>query len=224
MRLVRPIASTAALLLSSSVLFAQQTPMNFENVFVDVDGTAVRIPIALAAEACGLDAAGIQQAALTRVQESGLDEATVQELLAASDITDPAAGDAMDAGAETSTDTAAADAASTPAPGSEPASPGDTDIAAAETPAPGGEPASADTAEGTTDMAAAESGQDMTGVIEGAETTAAETDTTTNAQGTADPTTSAPGQDNLALAVCQVDVTRAAELGIPTVTNETVTD
>ena len=48
-------------------------------------------------------------------------------------------------------------------------------------------------------------------------------ETVTTAQGTADPSTSAPGDEMLALAICQIDVETAAGLGIPQA-NEIVTD
>lgn len=49
------------------------------------------------------------------------------------------------------------------------------------------------------------------------------THTVTTAQGTADPTTAEPGDEMLPLAVCEIDVVRAAELGVPQA-NEIVTD
>ena len=226
MRLVHLTASTAALLVSSTALLAQQSSTSYENVFVDVGGTPLQVPVTLAAEACGLDEAGVQQAALSRIESSGVDNATLQELFAA---TAPASTtEPNGAAGTTGTDTAAtADAASTPAPGSEPASTGDTDIAAAETPAPGSEPAAVDDTAGTTDMAASDTGSgDMTGVLEGAETTAADAtatpdSTTTAAQGL---DSDAQNQQMLDLAVCQIDVTRASELGITGVGDATTTD
>lgn len=232
MRLAHLTASTAALLLSSTALLAQESSTTYENVFLDVGGTPLQVPVALAAEACGLDEAGVQQAALSRIEGSGLDDVAVQELFAATapasamDSTgaaDTAAADTTGTTGAAGTETTTADAANTPAPGSEPASTGDTDIAAAETPAPGSEPAEA----GTTDTAAADTGSgEMTGVLEEAETTAADAtaipdSTTTAAQGM---DSDAQNQQMLDLAVCQIDVTRASELGITGVGDATTTD
>jgi hypothetical protein len=62
------------------------------------------------------------------------------------------------------------------------------------------------------------------GAADGAEATPDESnETVTTAQGTADPSTSAPGDEMLALAICQIDVATAADLGIPQA-NEIVTD
>ena len=256
-------ASTAAFLLSSTALLAQDAPAGgqgaFENVFVDVEGSAVQVPVALAAEACGLDVATLQTTAQTRLDEAGIDPAIIPGLVTAnaataagidasggmtdtdansmdtvgtdtagvtpSATTDPMGGTAPASGntasaeasaTATASDTATtttADATSTPTEGSQPAQVDDAStMAAANSPA-GTDPAA------TSDMAAAEASAsaDIAGVGS-VESTAAET-TVTNAQAMADP-----GEQYLALSVCQIEVTRAAELGIPTVDNETVTE
>jgi hypothetical protein len=51
----------------------------------------------------------------------------------------------------------------------------------------------------------------------------ASNETVTTAQGTADPSTAAPGDEMLALAICRIDVVTAGDLGIPQA-NEIVTD
>jgi hypothetical protein len=69
MRLSTLTASTATLLLSSTALLAQEAQQSattgFQNVYVDVDGSAVQVPVDLAAQACALDAATLQQVAQT---------------------------------------------------------------------------------------------------------------------------------------------------------------
>jgi len=259
-------ASTAALLLSSTALLAQDPPAGsqgaFDNVFVDVEGSAVQVPVDLAAEACGLDVATLQTTAQTRLDEAGMDATTIPGLVTAnaataagidasggmtdtdansmdtvgtdtagvtpSATTDPMGSTAPASGGTASADASAtasdtattttADATSTLAEGSQPAQVDDSStMAAANSPA-GTDPAA--TSGMTTADASASA--DVSGVGS-VESTAAET-TVTNAQGTADPTTATPGEQYLALSVCQVDVTRAAELGIPTVENETVTE
>jgi hypothetical protein len=213
MKLAQLTVSTAVLLLSTTTAFAQQGTTTNQNVFIDVGGTPIQVPIATATEACSLDEAGVQQAALSRVESSGLDDAAVQELMATAA---PAGTMAVTGG----TDTAAADPTSTPAPGSEPASTATVDGAGASTPAPGGGSAS-------TDMAASGNAatSNMTDVLESADTTAAETTATPDGS-----TTAAQGLDSeanqqmLALAVCQIELTRAAELGITDVGNGATTD
>ncbi len=274
-------ASTAVLLLSSTALVAQEsTSRTFENVYLDVEGSAVLVPVDLALEACGLDEAGIQQAANSRLDTSGMN---AEEVFAQINSGDPIGGAAAgtesqdaaaaSAGASADASTGMADTGAT-ADASEAAATGDAAATAAE-PATADASAADTTREaGSTDMAAADAsgaadaaaegtqttdtatadasgaaGQDATaaapegsaetaaagdaaqsgdapaGSVENVEATAAESNTTvTNAQGTADPSTSAPGQELLALAVCQIDVVRASELGIPNIANETVTE
>jgi hypothetical protein len=256
-------ASTAALLLSSTALLAQDAPAGgqgaFENVFVDVEGSAVQVPAALAAEACGLDLATLQTTAQTRLDEAGLDAAAIPGLVTAnaasaagidasggmtdtdansmdtvgtdttgvtpSATTDPmgstapALGGTASAEASataTASDTATtttANATSAPAEGSQPAQVDDAStMAAANSPA-GTDPAAA----GGTATADASASADVSGVGN-VESTAAET-TVTNAQGAA-----TSGEQYLALTVCQIDLARASDLGIPNAANETVTE
>ena len=266
MKLSSLAASTAALLLSSTALLAQDAPAGgqgaFENVFVDVEGSAVQVPAALAAEACGLDLATLQTTAQTRLDEAGMDAAMIPGLVTAnaasaagidasggmtdtdansmdtvgtdtagvtpSATTDPMGSTAPAAGGTASADASAtatasdtattttADATSTPAEGSQPAQVDDAStMAAANSPAGTDAAATSDVATtGDTATADASASADVAGVGS-VESTAAET-TATNAQGTADL-----GEQYLALSVCQIDVTRASELGIP---NETVTE
>jgi len=265
-------ASTAALLLSSTALMAQEAqstgPNGFANVFVDVDGSAVQVPVDLAAQACALDALTLQQVAQTRLDDAGMMASSVPGLVTAdagsaagldasgglSDIeatptdtadatvTGPAntaggmaTADAGTLGVTDGTDvdasatTTTADATSTPAEGSQPAQVEDSStMATANSPA---DPSSAESY-GTADVATADASgaanaeagvEGVSGGVSEVEPTAADT-MVTNAQGTADPSTSTPGDQYLALAVCQIDVTRASELGIPNIANETVTD
>lgn len=195
MRHAKLTACAAALLLSSPAAMAQEAQTrSFERVYVDVDGAAVLVPVELALAACALDEAGIQQAAASRLEESGFEAASVPDLFGDSGASEEAAEST--AGTET---LAADDPSGTEAPA--------TDMAAADE-AAGGEAA------GGTE-------------IRNVEPTAADTTDggmTTNAQGSADATTTDPGERFLALAVCQVDLVRASELGIPTVANEIVTD
>jgi hypothetical protein len=75
MRHTKLTASTAALLLSSTALLAQEAQSQaYQSVFVDVGGTAVLVPLYVALEACGLDETTLQTVAQTRFQESGADE------------------------------------------------------------------------------------------------------------------------------------------------------
>jgi hypothetical protein len=222
MRHVRLTASTAALLLSSTALFAQQGGSTTENVFLDIDGTPVQVPLALAAQACDLDEAGVQQASQSRIEQSGLDDSTVQQLFAANAAAGSmnATGDGGTAGTESA---AAADTMATAetSTGSGAVNAGTDTTSTAEasnTPAPGGEPVSVEDMDSSTNMAASDNASsDMNGVLEDAETTAADTTAipdggTTEAQGL---DSGAAGNDQLlALAVCQVELTRAGELGI----------
>lgn len=59
------------ILLLTAPLAAQGTEPAFENVYVDVEGAAVQIPVALAAEACGSDEDTIRADALRLLEESG---------------------------------------------------------------------------------------------------------------------------------------------------------
>ncbi len=156
-------ASMAVLFASTSTLVAQDgagtpTSNDHEDVYINVDGAAVQIPIALAAEACGLDEAAVMETAATRMEESGLDAAPAPDA------------------------TASADEGSVEGSSVEPSS-GSESVA-------------------TPDQS---------------------NETVTTAQGTADPSTSNPGDEMLALAVCEIDVETAGNLGIPQA-NEIVTE
>jgi hypothetical protein len=142
---------------------AQEAEAEMENVYVEVDGAAVQVAAALAAEACGLEEAAVLETAAERLKESGLDLSTMQP--AGAEAEAPEAGDPAPAAEETET---ASD-------GEGAALPDESNL------------------------------------------------TVTTAQGTADPSTAEPGDEMLPLAVCRIDVERAAELGIPQA-NEIVTD
>src|SRR3712207_5837312 len=107
MKLAYLTASTAALLLSSTALMAQSEPaQNIENVYIDVGGTAVQVPIGQAAEACAMDEATLQQVAQTRLADSGLDPAVIYGLgNESADATGAAGSDT----ATTTADTASAE-------------------------------------------------------------------------------------------------------------------
>lgn len=201
MRYAALAASTAALLLSTTSLSAQAADPAFENVYVDVEGAAVLVAVALASEACGLDESMIQQVATERLQESGLDPALMQ---VASAEAHSEGTEMASAGTESAMNLAADEAAETSSDGS--------GTAVTE-----GNARAASVLEDTATTAATEAGDDAVAVPD------ASNETVTTAQGTADPTTAEPGDEMLALAVCQIDVVRAGELGIPQA-NEIVTD
>lgn len=268
MRLSTLTASTATLLLSSTALLAQEAQQSattgFQNVYVDVDGSAVQVPVDLAAQACALDAATLQQVAQTRLGEAGMDAESIPGLMSAdagsaagidasgglSDIeatptdtadatgsvaatasgdmaTADAATSGMTEGAEPVDSTTTADASSTPAPGSQPVQVDDSSVMAeANSPAGQEGSTSVDGSNGvaTADASGAAAEAGVSAEVGSVESTAADNTTVTNAQGTADPSTTNPGEQYLALAVCQIDVTRASELGIPNIANETVTE
>lgn len=243
MRLASLTAPMAALLLSSTALVAQeaQTPAEgqaFRQVYVDVDGSAVLIPVDLALEACGLEDAELQAAALSRFEGADIQVGMLPEMFEDPAVAEAAApGTAAAAGGDGTPGTAAAtaDAQADPPDGAGTtmtAEANATTDAGNTTTDAGNQPAGtegvataevglgAGTAYGTETVAGTGSAE-----VRNVEITAAESDpTVTNAQGTADPTTSAPGQDLRVLAVCQIDVVRASELGIPNIANETVTD
>ena len=205
MRLVRLTASTAALLFLSTALLAQQEATSSLSVVLDVGGTPMLVPIAIATEACDLDEAGVQQASQSRIGQSGLDDTAVQGMFATAGPTGSLNSTGV-GGAEGTTGTAemANDAATT--------------ADASNTPAPGGEPVDVDALGGTSDLATSgDAATDLNGVLDDAEATAADTtaapDTDlSEAQGldSEAPTTN----EMLALAVCQVDPTRAGDFGI----------
>jgi len=224
MKLAYLTASSAALLLSSTALLAQSEPaQNLENLYIDVGGTAVQVPVAQAAEACALDEASLQQIAQTRLAESGLDPAVVYGL---GNENPDAMASTDTAAAGTTTDDAAGAETLGEMGGTDSTTAADAGTSTESTDAANGDMASAD-ASGTagsgtgSDMAAA----DTTGTVDsttGAAGTTGSTDTTADAGGvTGDVQNVAPtaadtsGADPmLQLAVCQVDQARATEIGI----------
>ncbi|TNC71988.1 hypothetical protein [Rubellimicrobium roseum] len=229
MKLAYVTASTAALLLSSTAVFAQQDPaQELSNVYIDVGGTAVQVPVAQAAEACAMDEATIQQIAQTRLSESGLDPAVVYGLgnetgAVPTDTADTGAppldevgttGDTADAGgtmgaapdAATGSDMASVDAAGTD--GAETTGTG-TDMATADATGTIDSTTGAAGTTGSTDITADASGttdaadDDLASGVENIESTAAET-----------ATAGAMDDAMLQLSVCQLDQARATELGI----------
>lgn len=198
MKLAYLTASTAALLLSSTSLMAQEATsggamggMDFtQSVFVDVDGAAYQIPIDLAAELCGSDAATLTQTAQSAFDASGMDPAMM-----AGGMDTAAAGTASgDAAATTGADTATADAGGTTG----------TDAGNAGAAGMGSDTQTAD-ANATTGTDAA------AGDVQNIETTAADTTTTGAAGGSQNFT--AAGEEYLALVVCQVDASTASASG-----------
>lgn len=110
MTLSKLTASTAALLLSSTALLAQETQsQSFQAVFIDVGGTAVLVPADVALEACGFDQASLQSVVEARLQESGVEQTqfsaqteaalsmTVQGDAAGMEMTETAMADASSA-------------------------------------------------------------------------------------------------------------------------------
>jgi hypothetical protein len=269
-------ASAAALLLSSGAVLAQEAQQSgqtsFDNVFVDVDGSAVQVPVDLAAEACALDVTTLQQVAQTRLDEAGMTASSIPGLMmadagsaagldASGGVSDIEASpmDAADAGASmdsagapatggdmatvdastvgvtegtgtasvsgTDGSPATADASSSPVDGSQPAQVDDSGVmSAANSPAGSTSPSSVG-ASGATDTATADaSGTDSASTdlsgLSGVASTAADT-TATDAQGSVG---SGLSDQYLDLAVCQIDATRASELGISGMTNSTATE
>lgn len=241
MKFAKLTASTAALLLSSSALVAQDaSTQGFENVFIDVGGTAVLVPVDVALEACGLDESALQTVAQTRIDESGGDAATFSTQFSNASL------DAMGQGGAAGTDTAAAggdastdmtgDAATADAGATTDAAAGTDTTATAD--ASGGAAASTDTGAAagteTTDTATADAsgaaGQDATATGTETQTAAADTAAQSGADAAAsnvenveataaDTSTDASagaGSDDpfLVLATCQIDMTRATELGV----------
>lgn len=220
-------ASTAALLLSSTSLIAQETTspsgaMDFtQSVFVDVEGAAYLIPIDLAAELCGADAASLTQTAQSAFDASGMDPSMMMgsgtdTAAAGMDMeattADTASADAA-AGADAAmTDTATADAGATA--GTDAGAAAATDTATADAGATTGTEAGNVGAAGMgSDTATADAGaaaEGTTGDVQNVETTAA--DATAGAAGESQSFTDA-GEEYLALVVCQVDAATANATG-----------
>jgi len=116
MKFAKLTASTAALLLSSSALMAQEA-QTMQSVFIDVGGTAVLVPMDVALEACGMDATTLQTAAQGRIDESGIDQTQfmtqMDSAMGMMNGGDAAAQDTAAAGAATTTGTAGATAEGT---------------------------------------------------------------------------------------------------------------
>ena len=232
MTLAKLTATTAALLLSSTALMAQETQsQTHQSVFIDVGGTAVLVPMDVALEACGLDETGLQTAFQSRLEESGIDQTQfTAQMDSAMGMTGQ--GGAFGNGDTAAQDTAAADAgaagtgdASGAAAGTEGTASADAggatgDAAAADTATADASGAAAGDASGaaagtqTTDTATADAsgaaGQDATatGEVQNVESTAASTTGDAGATGTgnADPF--------IQLAACQIDQARATELQV----------
>ncbi len=195
MTLAKLTASTAALLLSSTALMAQEAQsQTFQSVFIDVGGTAVLVPMDVALEACNLDETGLQTAFQSRLDESGIDQTQfMTQMQSAMDMTGQggAAGTTGDAAAQ---DTAAADAGA--------AATGDASGAAAGT----------ETTDTATADASGAAGQDSTatgtGDVQNVEATAADTTDDAGAMGAAN------ADPFIQLAACQIDQARATELQV----------
>lgn len=235
MKLACITASTAALLLSSSALMAQSDPaQNLENVYLDVGGTAVQVPIAQAAEACALDEASLQQIAQTRLADSGLDPAVIYGLgnenpdaMASAGTTtdDTAAAEALgEMGGSDETSTAAADSGAAASGTMDSTGAASNEMASAEASGTmdsgtGSDMASADasgTVDSTTGAAGSTGSTDTTATADASGAAGASGDVTGGVQNV-QPTaadTSAGADPMLQLAVCQVEQARATELGI----------
>ncbi len=227
MRLAYLSAPTAALLLSSTALMAQDATtsggamgaMDFsQSVFVDVEGAAYLIPVDLAAELCGIGAAELTQTAQANLEASGMDPATMQGT-----GTDTAAAGA--AGAAGTTDAGATGAAATDTATADAGAAASTDAGAAETTATDTATADAGGTTGTdagnvgatgmgSDTATADANAAAGGAsdeVQNVETTAA--DTTAGAGATSGQSFTAAGPEFVELVVCQVDMATATAGG-----------
>lgn len=178
----------------------------FDVVFIDVGGSAVQVPLELAAQACALGTEEIQQLAQTRLDEQGLMPADAGFMASAD------ASGAGTTGTDAANTTQTADANAT------------TDMGNATTDttqtAEAGATGDAAATEATTEMAASGDAATGTGQVENVETTAADTtaaagDTSTDPDQAQDPF--------LVLAVCAIDAEQATALNIDTTqTGETL--
>ena len=238
MTLAKLAASTAALLLSSTALMAQEAQsQTYQSVFIDVGGTAVLVPMDVALEACNLDETALQSAFQSRLDENEIDQTQFMAQLdsamgmtgqgGAAGTGDAAAQDTAAAGAAT---TGAGDAsgtegtASADAGGATDAAGTTGDAAATDTAtadasgAAAGDASDAAAGTETTDTATADAsgaaGQDATatgtgtGDVQNVESTAADT------TGDAGATSAANADPFTQLAACQIDQARATELQV----------
>ena len=231
MTLAKLTATTAALLLSSTALMAQDAQsQTHQSVFIDVGGTAVLVPMDVALQACNLDETGLQSALQSRLEESGIDQtqfaaqmasamgmtgqggAAGTDAAAAQDTAAAGTGDASGAAAGTE-GTASADAGAAGTTGDGAA----TDTATADASgAAAGDASGAAAGTETTDTATADAsgaaGQDATaagtGDVQSVESTAAST------TGDAGATGAANADPFIQLAACQIDQARATELQV----------
>ena len=235
MTLAKLTASTAALLLSSTALMAQDAQsQTHQSVFIDVGGTAVLVPMDVALEACNLDETGLQSAFQSRLEESGIDQtqfaaqmasamgmtgqggAAGTDAAAAQDTAAAGTGDASGTAAGTE-GTASADAGATTGAAGTTGDAAATDTATADASgAAAGDASGAAAGTETTDTATADAsgaaGQDATaagtGDVQSVESTAAST------TGDAGATGAANADPFIQLAACQIDQARATELQV----------
>ncbi len=235
MTLAKLTASTAALLLSSTALMAQEAQsQTFQSVFIDVGGTAVLVPMDVALEACNLDETGLQTAFQSRLDESGIDQTQfMTQMQSAMDMTGQggAAGTTGDAAAQ---DTAAADAGAAATGDASGAAAGTEGAATADAGGATGDAATTDTATADAsgaaagDASGAAAGTEMTDTATadasgaaGQDATATGTGDVQNVEATAADTTGDAGALGVAnadpfiqLAACQIDQARATELQV----------
>lgn len=143
---IRTLAVSAAALIASSGASLAQETMTDGLVMVNVAGSMVQVPVALAAEACGMDAAAVIAASdMMNTDAKGADMVAAEPNTgtAADTSTEPTTEAAVGTGAasteteagtvtETSTDTAAADAGMGTGTGTDTAGGTSTDTAAAD--------------------------------------------------------------------------------------------
>ena len=239
-------ASTAALLLSSTALMAQEaSSQSMQSVFIDVGGSAVLVPMDVALEACGLDEATLQSTVQANLDASGIDQTQFMAQMdsamgtmggdaATQDTAAADAGATGDAsGTMTTEDTASADASGAAAG----ATGMDASGGVSDTTQTADANATTDAGNATTDMG--NTTDTASADSSGAATDTATTDTATadasgatstdaattgevqNVESTAADTSAAAtgtaGSDPfIQLAACQIDATRATELQIDT--------
>jgi len=221
MKLAKLTASTAALLLSSTALLAQEAQSQaFQSVFIDVGGTAVLVPLDVALEACGLDESTLQTAFQGRLDDSGIDQTqfTAQMDSAMGTMNQGATGDAAAqdtaaAGDASGTMTTEGGTASADAGGAAGAA-GSTDDAtgmASDTTQTADANATTDAGNATTDLGNTTATADASGAAAGdASATGAAAGTGTTDMATADAS-GAAGQDATATGDVQNVETTAAD-------------
>ena len=234
MTLAKLTASTAALLLSSTALMAQEAQsQTFQSVFIDVGGTAVLVPMDVALEACNLDETALQSAFQSRLDENQVDQTQfMTQMQSAMGMTDQggtagsgdaAAQDTAAAGTDDASGTmategtAAADAAGATGAAGTTGDAAVTDTATADASgdasgAASGAASGTETADTATADASGAAGQDATatgtGDVQNVETTAADTVGDAGAMGAAN------ADPFILLAACQIDQARATELQV----------